>query len=140
MSPGVQRAVSIPNVGDPRELIRLARDVEDAGWDGFFLWDHLQVYAAAQFEVADPWIVLAGVAQATHRVRLGPMVTTPSRRRPWQLAKQIVTLDHLSGGRVVVGVGLGFPVEDEFAAFGEATDLRERAARTDDGSRWAWTA
>jgi alkanesulfonate monooxygenase SsuD/methylene tetrahydromethanopterin reductase-like flavin-dependent oxidoreductase (luciferase family) len=128
----MKRAVSVPNVGDPAELIGFARAVEDAGWDGFFLWDHVQVFAAAGFAVVDPWIVLAGAAQATESVLLGPMVTTPSRRRPWQLGKQIVTLDHLSGGRVVVGVGLGFPEEDEFAAFGEVTDVRERAARTDE--------
>ena len=77
-------------------------------------------------------MLLATIAAATDRVLLGAMVTPPSRRRPWLLAKQIVTLDHLSGGRAVVGVGLGFPEEDEFGAFGEVTDLRERAARTDE--------
>lgn len=128
----MKRGVSIPNVGDPRQLVELGADVEQAGWDGLFLWDHVQIYAGARFDVVDPWMVLAGVALRTERITLGPMVTTPSRRRPWQLAKQIVTLDHLSRGRVVVGVGLGFPVEDEFAAFGEVTDLRERAARTDE--------
>lgn len=128
----MRRGISVPNVGDPGALIDLAADADAAGWDGFFLWDHVQVYAAAEFEVVDPWMVLACAARATERVALGPMVTTPSRRRPWQLAKQIVTLDHLSGGRAMVGVGLGFPVEDEFGAFGEVTDLRRRAARTDE--------
>ena len=56
----MQLAVSIPEVGDPRELVRFAQEVEDAGWDGFFLWDHVQVCAAAGFDVVDPWIVLAG--------------------------------------------------------------------------------
>ena len=126
------RALSVPNVGDPDALIGLAVDVEAAGWDGFFVWDHVQIYAGAAFEVHDPWMLLAGVARATERVRVGAMVSAPSRRRPWVLAKQIVTLDHLSAGRAVVGIGLGFPDEDEFAAFGEETDLRVRADRTDE--------
>jgi alkanesulfonate monooxygenase SsuD/methylene tetrahydromethanopterin reductase-like flavin-dependent oxidoreductase (luciferase family) len=122
----------VPNVGPPEALIALARDADAAGWDGFFVWDHVQVFAGAGFEVHDPWMLLASVAAATERVRLGAMVTPPSRRRPWVLAKQLVTLDHLSGGRAVVGVGLGFPEQDEFGAFGEVTDLRTRAARTDE--------
>jgi alkanesulfonate monooxygenase SsuD/methylene tetrahydromethanopterin reductase-like flavin-dependent oxidoreductase (luciferase family) len=128
----MRRAISVPNVGEPAALVDLARAAEAAGWDGFFVWDHVQVFAAAGFEVHDPWMLLTAVAGATQRMRLGAMVTPPSRRRPWVLGKQIVTLDHLSGGRAVVGVGLGYPVDDEFAAFGEVTDLRERAARTDE--------
>ena len=131
-APAVQRALAVPNVGEPAATVRLARDVEAAGWDGFFVWDHVQVFAGAGFEVHDPWMLLAAVATHTERVLLGAMVTPPSRRRPWVLAKQIVTLDHLSGGRAVVGIGLGFPEADEFGAFGEVTDLRERAARTDE--------
>ncbi len=128
----VQRAIAVPNVGEPSALVELAQDVEAAGWDGFFVWDHVQIYAAAQFEVHDPWMLLAAVAGHTERLRIGAMVSAPSRRRPWLLAKQIVTLDHLSHGRAVVGIGLGFPDEDEFAAFGEVVDLRERAERTDE--------
>lgn len=120
------------NVGDPAELIRLARDLEAAGWDGFFVWDHVQIMAGAGFEVHDPWMLLAGVAIGTERMSLGAMVTPPARRRPWQLAKQIVTLDHLSNGRAIVGIGLGFPDQDEFGAFGEPATLAERAARTDE--------
>lgn len=126
------RAVSIPNVGDPVELVAFAREIEAAGWDGFFVWDHLQIDAAANHEIVDPWMLLAAAAQATERLRLGPMVAAVSRRRPWQVAKQIVTLDRLSAGRAVLGAGLGAPVEDEFGAFGEDTDLRARAARTDE--------
>lgn len=129
---GMYRAVSIPNVGDPVELVAFAREIEAGGWDGFFVWDHLQIDAAANHEIVDPWMLLAAVAEQTERVRLGPMVAAVSRRRPWQVAKQIVTLDRLSGGRTVVGVGLGAPVEDEFGAFGEETELRTRAERTDE--------
>ena len=122
----------MPNVGDPRELIRLAMDLEHAGWDGFFVWDHVQIVAGMAFEVHDPWMVLAGAAHATDRITLGTLVTTPARRRPWILAKQIVTLDHISAGRAVVGVGLGYPEADEFGAFADPTDIVERAERTDE--------
>lgn len=128
----MKRAVSVPNVGDPKQLVQFSREIERAGWDGFFVWDHLQIYANRRYDIIDPWMLLGAVAQVTERIRLGTMVTPLSRRRPWQVAKQLVTLDHLSNGRALMGVGLGAPVEDEFAAFGEATDLRERAARTDE--------
>jgi len=128
----MQRAVSVPNVGDPHALIDLAGEVEAAGWDGFFVWDHVQIYGPARFEVHDPWMLLAAIARSTPRVRLGAMVTPPSRRRPWVLAKQMVTLDHLSGGRALFGIGLGFPDDDEFGAFGDSADPRVRAAQTDE--------
>jgi alkanesulfonate monooxygenase SsuD/methylene tetrahydromethanopterin reductase-like flavin-dependent oxidoreductase (luciferase family) len=85
-----------------------------------------------RLDVHDPWVVLGAVAQVTDRVRLGPMVTPLARRRPQKFAKEVTTLDHLSGGRVVVGVGLGAPADDEFAAFGEAGSDRERADRLDE--------
>ena len=126
-------AVSVPNVGDPRALVGLGRLAEDSGWDAFTLWDHLHLSRKARLEVHDPWVVLGALAQTTERIRLGSLVTPVARRRPWKLAKEIVTLDHLSAGRVVVGVGLGVPVDDEFGAFGEVTDDRARADRLDEG-------
>jgi alkanesulfonate monooxygenase SsuD/methylene tetrahydromethanopterin reductase-like flavin-dependent oxidoreductase (luciferase family) len=116
--------------GDPRLLADLARDAEAAGWDGFFVWDHL---LRGDAPVADPWISLAAIAIATERLRIGTMVTPVPRRRPWQVARQAVTLDHLSGGRVTLGVGLGSNPRMEFAPFGEETGDRERAALLDDG-------
>jgi alkanesulfonate monooxygenase SsuD/methylene tetrahydromethanopterin reductase-like flavin-dependent oxidoreductase (luciferase family) len=124
--------VSVPNVGDPNDLVELAVAVERAGWDGFFLWDHLQLDPDSRPDVCDPWVVLGAVAARTSRVRLGALVTPVARRRPWKLAKEITTLDHLSGGRVIVGVGLGVPVEAEYGAFGEPTGARERADRLDE--------
>ncbi len=104
-----------------------------SGWDGVFLWDHLQVFPDRQLDWLDPWVLLGAIATATERVRIGTMVTPISRRRPWKLAKEVITLDHLSRGRVILGIGLGPPEEEEFTAFGEAADIRERAARTDEG-------
>ena len=76
------------------------------GWDGFFVWDHV-AYRAPVRAVADPWVALAAVACATSRVRIGPMVTPVSRRRVHKLARETVTLDLLSSGRLTFGVGLG---------------------------------
>lgn len=126
-------AISSPNVGDPAWLVELATTTEEAGWDGFFLWDHLHLVRDLALDVFDPWVTLGAVARQTERVKLGTMITPVPRRRPWKLAKEIVTLDHLSGGRVVVGVGLGEPAADEFGAFGESTDARERAVLLDEG-------
>lgn len=128
----MRRGVSVPSVGDPAALVRLAVDLEAAGWDGFFVWDHVQIVAGLDVEVHDPWMVLAATAHATKGLTLGPLVSAPARRRPWNLAKQVVTLDHLSRGRAVLGVGLGFPGHDEFAVFGDPDDLAVRAARTDE--------
>lgn len=129
----VKKAVTIPAVGDVHALVDLAVELEEIGWDGVFLWDHVQVFPDRQLPWMDPWVILGAIASATERIRLGTMVTPISRRRPWKLAKEALTLDHLSGGRVILGVGLGAPEEDEFTAFGEVAELRQRAARTDEG-------
>lgn len=117
---------------DPRAVGQLAQEAERAGWDGFFLWDHM-LFDRQRREVADPWVTLAAVALATRQVRLGPMVTPLARRRPWKVARETVTLDHLSGGRLVLGVGLGAPAEVEFGLFGEDPDPHIRAEKLDEG-------
>ena len=132
----MRHAVNVPNFedyGDVRTVAALAADAEAAGWDGFFVWDHLAFVKAWKLRIADPWLLLAGVALATERLRLGPMVTPLARRRPWKVARETVTLDRLSGGRLVLGVGLGEPPEDEYGSFGEPTDAKVRAAMLDEG-------
>lgn len=129
-------ALNLPNFAefaDPATAVRLARDAEAAGWDGFFVWDHINLFGEAPVPMADPWVLLTAVAAATERMALGPMVTPVPRRRPWVLARQTATLDQLSRGRLVLGVGLGLPAETEYAAFGEETDLRTRAQKLDEG-------
>jgi alkanesulfonate monooxygenase SsuD/methylene tetrahydromethanopterin reductase-like flavin-dependent oxidoreductase (luciferase family) len=116
---------------DPRLLAQLAHEAEDAGWDAFFLWDHIQV--GWPDPVADPWIALAAIAMATSRILIGPIVTPLYRRHPWKLARETVTLDHLSGGRVVLGVGLGDDVFGEIRTFDGPMDPRTRAAMLDEG-------
>jgi alkanesulfonate monooxygenase SsuD/methylene tetrahydromethanopterin reductase-like flavin-dependent oxidoreductase (luciferase family) len=124
--------VSIPNVGSAVDLVRLAVDAESAGWDGVFLWDHMHLRRDLRLDVFDPWVVLGAMAVQTERVRLGTLVTPLARRRPWKVAKEVMTLDHLTNGRAVLGVGLGEPGDDEFAAFGDPSDPRERAEILDD--------
>jgi alkanesulfonate monooxygenase SsuD/methylene tetrahydromethanopterin reductase-like flavin-dependent oxidoreductase (luciferase family) len=125
--------LSIPPFTDVATLTAMARDAEEAGWDGVFLWDHLQWDRISDLDVHDPWVLLGALAAQTERVRLGTMVTPLARRRPWVVAKHVTTLDHLSGGRAVLGVGLGEPPEPEFAAFGDPAGDRERAVALDDG-------
>jgi len=117
---------------DPRLLGELARTAEARGWDGFFLWDHVN-YRPPVRAVADPWVALAAIACATEKLRLGPMVTPLSRRRVHKLARETVTLDQLSRGRLTLGVGLGSDRNGELEPFGEVVDARARALLLDEG-------
>jgi alkanesulfonate monooxygenase SsuD/methylene tetrahydromethanopterin reductase-like flavin-dependent oxidoreductase (luciferase family) len=105
--------------------------VEAAGWDGISVWDHILVWDGN--EVADPWIMLAAAASVTDRITLMSMVTPIPRRHPWKLAREAVSVDLLSEGRLVLGVGTGWPTDPEFTRFGGETDLRRRADMLDEG-------
>ncbi|MFD7160114.1 LLM class flavin-dependent oxidoreductase [Kribbella sp. NPDC059898] len=94
---------------DPRGLAELARVVEGSGWDGLFLEDYLVYQGDVSLPTYDPWICLAAIATATERIRIGTTVTPLPRRHPWQVAAEVVALDHLSGGRMILGVGSGDP-------------------------------
>jgi alkanesulfonate monooxygenase SsuD/methylene tetrahydromethanopterin reductase-like flavin-dependent oxidoreductase (luciferase family) len=118
-------------LSDPALVAALAARAEGRGWDGFFVWDHIR-YSAPTRALADPWIALAAAACATERIRLGPLVTPVSRRRPQKLARETVTLDRLSGGRLVLGAGLGSDNHGEFVDFGEVSAPRERARLLDE--------
>ena len=96
------------------------------------MWDHI-VYREPVRAVSDPWIALSAIAAATKRLRLGPLVTPISRRRVQKLARETVTLDRLSGGRLTLGVGLGSDNNGELEPFGEVVDPRERARLLDRG-------
>jgi alkanesulfonate monooxygenase SsuD/methylene tetrahydromethanopterin reductase-like flavin-dependent oxidoreductase (luciferase family) len=126
-------AVGVPNVGPfghPMLLVELAVAAEEHGWDGFFVWDHL-LYRDPQWDVADPVVVIAAVAARTARIRIGILVNVLARRRVGKVARESVTLDVLSRGRLIVGAGLG-SLPAEFTAFGESGQARERAARLDE--------
>ena len=119
-------------LADPRLVGDLAAAAEDAGWDGFFVWDHLQ-YGDRVDAIADPWICCAAVALRTERLMFGPMVTPLARRRPQVLARQAASLAVLSGGRFVLGLGLGDDWVGEFSAFGDEPDPRVRGHLLDEG-------
>lgn len=123
----MQYGLTFPNV-DARTLAELAHEAEEAGWDGVFVWD-------ISWGI-DAWVSLAAVAMRTERVRFGTMLTPLSRRRPWKVASEVVTLDHLSNGRVILPVGLGAVGPEEpnnwFAQVGEETDRKIRAKMLDE--------
>jgi probable F420-dependent oxidoreductase len=125
--------IYLPNFGsygDARVLADLARDAEQAGWDGFFIWDHIAT--EEHLPMVDPWVGLTAVALATSRILLGTSVTPLPRRRPWKLARETVSLDRLSGGRFILGVGIGLG-HDEWDDLGEESDQRVRGAMLDEG-------
>jgi alkanesulfonate monooxygenase SsuD/methylene tetrahydromethanopterin reductase-like flavin-dependent oxidoreductase (luciferase family) len=115
--------------GDPRAIAELAREAEEAGWDGVFYYDAICV---GEMETYDPWVVMAAMAMRTERVRLGAILTPPARRRPWKLARETMTLDHLSGGRLVLPVGLGALDDGGFSKVGEPADRKIRAELLDE--------
>jgi alkanesulfonate monooxygenase SsuD/methylene tetrahydromethanopterin reductase-like flavin-dependent oxidoreductase (luciferase family) len=118
--------------GDPRQVAAMARELEDAGWDGAFYWDGICLGGEWAGPVYDPWVVMAAMAMQTSRVRLGAIVTPPSRRRPWKLARETMTLDRLSDGRLILPVGLGAIDDQGFGNVGEATDRKVRAELLDE--------
>jgi alkanesulfonate monooxygenase SsuD/methylene tetrahydromethanopterin reductase-like flavin-dependent oxidoreductase (luciferase family) len=122
----MQQAVGVPNLGeyaDPHALVELAASAERAGWDGFFIWDHLVPEDPAT-PAADPQVALAAIAAATSRVRIGALVTPLVRRRPHKVAREVATLQRLARGRAVFGAGLGWSAEHELEAFGEPSGAR----------------
>jgi alkanesulfonate monooxygenase SsuD/methylene tetrahydromethanopterin reductase-like flavin-dependent oxidoreductase (luciferase family) len=132
-----RRAIFVAPFGElsePARVAELAARAEDRGWDGFFLWDHVAFHKPVR-AIADPWVTLAAMAVATRRLVLGPLVTSVPRRRPHKLARETVTLDRLSGGRLVLGVGLGWDRSGEFDPdrYGEESDPRVRARLLDEG-------
>src|SRR5690349_16837827 len=118
-------------LADPWVLVELAEAAESRGWDGVFLWDHV-VYRPPVSAVLDAWVALSAIAAHTQRLRLGPMVTPLSRRRVQKVARETVTLDHLSRGRFTLGVGLGSSNTAELEPYGEVVDPRERARLLDE--------
>jgi len=131
----MQYGIIISASNDPRVLAELAHEAEVAGWDGVFISDSISIETDTHPATPgfDPWVALAVIAMRTERIRLGPMVTAVTRRRPWKLARETVTLDHLSNGRLILSVGLG-PVYDDagFYKVGEVLDRKVRAERTDE--------
>lgn len=117
--------------GEPRTMAALARLAEESGWDGIFLEDYVFFYDPA-VPAFDPLVTLSAIAMATSTIRLGTCVTPVARRRVWKLAAEAMTVDRLSGGRLVLGVGLGDAGSKDFGGVGELTDPRRRALALDE--------
>lgn len=129
-------SINIPNFGDfadPRNVATVAAAAEESGWGGLFVWDHVHYRGYSGRPFGDAWMLLTAAVLATSRIRVGTLLTPVARYRPQQLARQVATLDNLSGGRVVFAAGLGGPIEDEYGNFGDSTDRRVLAERLDEG-------
>jgi alkanesulfonate monooxygenase SsuD/methylene tetrahydromethanopterin reductase-like flavin-dependent oxidoreductase (luciferase family) len=133
----MQFAINTPNFGsfsDARVMAQLAHEAEDAGWDAFFIWDHIGGSPEQALPMADPWVVLTAMTMTTSRIKLGPIVTPLPRRRPWKLARECLTLDHLSNGRLILGVGIGSDTYfKEYSSYGESSDDKLHGAMLDEG-------
>jgi alkanesulfonate monooxygenase SsuD/methylene tetrahydromethanopterin reductase-like flavin-dependent oxidoreductase (luciferase family) len=117
--------------GTPAQILEMAKAAEDAGWDGVFSWDGISVGSMDSY---DPWTVLAAIATVTERITLGALVFALARRKPWEVARQSITVDHLSNGRLVIPVGLGAATDDAgFARVNtDTSDRRVNAAKLDE--------
>jgi alkanesulfonate monooxygenase SsuD/methylene tetrahydromethanopterin reductase-like flavin-dependent oxidoreductase (luciferase family) len=130
----VRCAVGLPNVGeyaDPGLLVSLGELAERSGWDGVFYWDHVAYHDG--WAAVDPYVVVAAVIARTSRIRTGVLISQLARRRPWKFARETAALDVLSGGRLIVGAGLGSTPHEDYEMFGEDGDARVRADRLDEG-------
>ena len=131
----VRYSVNVPNFGEfaaAEVFAEVARRAEEAGWDALLVWDHVVEQKDLRREIADPWILLTAAPWRPAGSGWAP------RSRPWPgggrpAAREVATLDRLTGGRMVLGAGLGAPVDDEYASFGDTTDTKVLAERLDEG-------
>ncbi|MEO6125130.1 MAG: LLM class flavin-dependent oxidoreductase [Ilumatobacteraceae bacterium] len=132
----MRHALSLPPFGelsDPHVLVDIAVAAEELGWDAVFLWDHLLRPVEQATRIADPWIMLTAIAMKTNRVRIGPLVTPIARRRPLKLAREVATLDLVSHGRLILGLGLGVDSGGELTKTAEELDPRVRGSMMNEG-------
>lgn len=124
--------ICLPNMNiDAHTAVSLAQDAEEAGWECVLLWDCIDM-GREHAPTLDPWMILAAIAATTKHMRFGTIITPLSRRRPWKVARETVTLDHLSNGRLVLPVGLGEVSDSGFSKVGEQTERKIRAQLLDE--------
>lgn len=117
--------------GDAATLADLAAESEASGWDGFFIWDHLQW--PGMEPAVDPWVALTAISMRTDKIAIGPLLTPLPRRDIAKLARETVSVDRLSNGRLILGIGLGYEVIPEWSGFGHEEDPKVRGAMLDEG-------
>lgn len=127
----LKHGITLSFVAEPSDIVDYAVAAENSGWDGVSLIDHLSDYSVTDpadvNPINDPWITLAAVASETSEITLASNITPVPRRQPWQLARNLATVDRLSDGRVLFGAGLGGPME--FRPFGRHYDQPRLAGR-----------
>jgi alkanesulfonate monooxygenase SsuD/methylene tetrahydromethanopterin reductase-like flavin-dependent oxidoreductase (luciferase family) len=136
----MRSGLALPTGGpcaDPRLLVELAERAEASGWDGVFLEDYVVFQGDPHAPTCDSWTALAAIAMRTNGLILGTAVTPLARRRPWVVARQAAAVDQLSGGRVVLGAGLGdvgdhVARDASFTHFREELDAHRRARMLDE--------
>jgi alkanesulfonate monooxygenase SsuD/methylene tetrahydromethanopterin reductase-like flavin-dependent oxidoreductase (luciferase family) len=114
----------VTSFGSIHDYVEMAREAEAHGWDGIFAWDDITIGSR---EVFDPWVALGAMATVTERITLGAMVFSLARRRPWKVARETLTLDNLSNGRLVIPVGFGGEWDGGYSRVN--TDQPERKLR-----------
>ena len=133
----VRHGLTMPLFGALADLVAfgdIAEAADEAGLDGVFVWDHVLSPVEGNWPIADPWVALAVAATRSRRIRIGPMVTPLARRRLINVSQATLSLDQLSAGRVILGLGLGSDRARELSAFGEPDDPAERAAKLTEGA------
>lgn len=120
----------IPN-GSSKQILTLASEAEKAGWDGVFYYD--DIYTDKKTEMSAAWPIMAAIAVTTKKIKFGSLLTAIGRRRPWEVARESVTVDQLSGGRLVIPTGLGWVGDGAYAKAGMESDRKIRAELLDEG-------
>jgi len=131
----IKSGIYIPNFGadlTPQKVANLAHVAEVSGWDGFFIWDHIYYSKSQKLNLLDPWVTMSAIAVKTSTIRFGALLTPLARRRPWKVARESVSLDHLSNGRLIMAAGLGAPIDAEYSSFGEESNPRTIAEKLDE--------
>ena len=120
----------VTSFGTIHDYMEMAREAENCGWDGIFVWDDICV---GPREVFDPWVALGAMAVLTERITLGAMVFSLARRRPWKVARETLTLDNLSNGRLVLPVGFGGEWDGGYSRVNtDQPDRRSRREKLDE--------
>lgn len=112
----------------PIDYLDLAVATEENSWDGFFMWDH--TVGIPGKPASETFTTLSAIASKTNNIKIGTTVTGLPRHRPWNLARKVATIDHISNGRFIFGIGLG--ARDEYSPFNEENDNKILKEKVDE--------